>query len=1674
MDFIGSDFSVESATPLGVAIVRLRYTQDPRKLSDGDPTDALTISNYVISGPSTNNVIGASEVYSDPQSVDLYFEAPLVVGSWTITVSNVQEDGAQPLDGPVSVQFAVTTLVTLESVNKGAVNDAAENIVRKYLNPALVGAGWNSMLAALAAALSINWDNAKLALPQTTLSTSSGIYLERNASNYGITKPKNIGMDDDAFRQFAIIAKNEQLTQGSILDILEVFYGADTVRANIDTYNVEPYYLQDGFELKLLIDGTEVAFTFSTSEFTAIGQAKAMEVAASITRTLADIGSQAYAVAYRDPTIDRMRVRVYSGSKGLAGSLSVIGGQAQTSLQFPHDVYQDLSWAGTTWTTSLVGSGLVRFTPNTGLDLSLLHAGDLVYIYGTEFASLPQYQNYIGTFTVQDTSSYYDGATLVQSFDMLAPGISLTQAVTQYDIGSLKFFRPVKRVSYDNIQKLTLSQTGTQARLVLPATSAITKRNNNTAAYNQLNQALSIDTVVRNGNTVTVTTDTSHGLLPGNQVTIDSVTPFVSIDVNGKLPPPPVVAGTPSSGGTLIGTTDRAVMTHCSSTFTMSGLYNKAITLKNTQAMIVGGVKEAADVATANNAVWILGVTSDTTDSDGRQIGYAFQRPTISGYIATTIGSYLFGSVLLSDGRVMLRGGFGCSGNAFVPIATPTDNLIYHDSLTNSFEEVLRGGQPGAAGHTLVQTHNNTVYALGGATYWNMPTANISTNILIASLAEARQEHTSLLLSNGNILSIGGRSPSPTIEDDDTMAYYWNFTQQTENYITDTLVDPYTTRMYRDQTTYDAPNQIAGQSGLAVRTLDSNISTLAVDSRLTELMSGEYSIEWWSTLAGGCMIEMCGPSTLYSANKTLLRVFIRGGYFCWARTEASSGQPFGTIYQCSQTLSTWGIVLDADHPISGLNTYYMCTLTFTNSHTPDCFDVSFCLNGVEMETWRAVPAAISEPTSILNIGKDSTDVSEPASPYFSISGLIASWDASSLDSTLSHGDLVPTLTDLTGNGHNLTQPDSFKPNLYKNAHNGHSALALGGSQCMYNTSITGVGDTWTAFVAYQNLDTGFLYGIHSLMDFQDSFGAQSSIYINSGNGLWKAQTLGGGAYPPLATGSVDNGAWHFAVISCSPSGISMSVDGSSILSTSYPFLVSMNAFMLGANGGFMNNGWKGYISEVSIKAGAATAQDLTDWSTHCTNQYGGGGGLGGPVSPYSVGQADFAINELRLYKKPVTDNSQTLDRWNMQKGVTVYSLTDATVPQFPIGRVLNSCEVFRPDTLSSVLTGNMTDARFDFGTVILPDGRIIVIGGIGYNPSNSTDAQPLSSCEIYDPSIEAWHRLPSMQDARQKPVVQYIASKNAVYVFGGSNTTSIEILDVETMKWSISASSLTEPLYMTTPAYVGNDVMVGLGTRVLTPDVAWSTSSDGGIVIVGDDSIWSGGMNKQATVATVLSPTQFTYQSDISSHTTSGGEPSAIPVGSKPSSIVGPYVYDTKEGVSLTSVIATVDIPLIKGNSYGTITLLGTIMIPAPARAFPDSTGYLCFGLGTDTQVVVKYFGVASDTELVLDLGYLFPTTITSGTEVVLLSKNNPYIPSTVKEGDFWLTDSAAARATAISTVDTSFAAGLDLVTTITYPGGRGLGGESFPNSGSYKISDVVAVWADNEIDKEVEAAKNE
>jgi hypothetical protein len=404
--------------------------------------------------------------------------------------------------------------------------------------------------------------------------------------------------------------------------------------------------------------------------------------------------------------------------------------------------------------------------------------------------------------------------------------------------------------------------------------------------------------------------------------------------------------------------------------------------------------------------------------------------------------------------------------------------------------------------------------------------------------------------------------------------------------------------------------------------------------------------------------------------------------------------------------------------------------------------------------------------------------------------------------------------------------------------------------------------------------------------------------------------------------------------------------------------------------------------------------------------------------------------------------------------------------------MINRCEIWNGSTWE--LTGNMTYARTEFGVLKLPDGRVLVVGGRGYNPSRAHSPGTLSSCEIYDPKTGLWSTITSMRSGREHPAIAYLPTENAVYVTGGSNGVfSVEVLDLDTMRWRTSMAQIQTPHLDPTGGLVGTDVFAMVGGW----DHAIATEKTNQIIVPGEDRVWEGaGINGTHRVAEVPDGTHIivhTREYDYGhSYTVASAGASVTPMRAEaaPSTVPGPFSYDVKTGFAITAVAGTTDTAFNRGVHYSSVHLTGF----DPALNFPDEEGWLVFNFGYQNMVgPIRYLGRLSDEDLILDAAVPFSATLPAGAAVRLLSGRVPFEPAADHlVGNFYVTGTAAGREAARQIINDIVAAGKQVLVTVLYPGDRGLGGEGFPQGGSYKLSDRVSVWGGDELDSEIPAAR--
>jgi hypothetical protein len=750
--FTGADFLIQSATQLGAAGIRIRFTHDPLASSSSGAHDGLNISQYSLTGPVPNEIRHVATVPDDPQSLDLALDGALVSGLYTLTISNgLQTADGRSLQVPYSIDFSASFSVSTGTPSGGAVNDTAESTIRKHLPPSLVGKAWNALIAALAVGDRYNWDNFRAGFDQLYRSTASGLYLDRHGSNNGLTRPPDIGMPDDLFRRLLIKTTAAKLTPEVLLEIMEIFYGSDSLRASCTTELSEPFVLNAGDGLNILQDGRDaITLFFREADFNRITQAKAVEVASVITRAMRQQGSSGYAVLYVDPSSGAKKVRIYSGSLGLASSLQITGGRSQLGLNFPSKlVTYSAAVTGAdayNWAVTSPEAGLNRITLTNGggtskVDLTTVRAGDYL-IFEAANSSIPR-----GIYPIIDVAVSFSGASLVQSLDIA--GSTAAHSFLQLSNAELTFFRPTRRdIHQAGSRTVVIAQTLlNRVDIQMPATTQAVGRGIGTGAYLHDTVALPVSSIQRLGSTVSVNTSSSHGLSVGSQILVE--------DLYSVGAAPSITAGVPSTSGSP-GTSDYSLATTWSQTRVQDVQSTKAhaaVTLADGRLLITGGYWNNGGGDTYILNCQHLRISATTTQPSGaRQYTYNWDAATSMGAARA-----YHGASRLLDGRVLVSGGY--NGAAYLSSAALYTNNGGAGTWanTNSMATLRRG-------HVQITLDDGRVLSAGGLNgggalssceIWDPGTTNWTA---AASMAKARSLHAGVKLKDGRVLIIGGSS----------------------------------------------------------------------------------------------------------------------------------------------------------------------------------------------------------------------------------------------------------------------------------------------------------------------------------------------------------------------------------------------------------------------------------------------------------------------------------------------------------------------------------------------------------------------------------------------------------------------------------------------------------------------------------------------------------------------------------------------------------------------------------------------------------------------------------------------------------------------------------------------------------------------------------------------------
>jgi N-acetylneuraminic acid mutarotase len=179
--------------------------------------------------------------------------------------------------------------------------------------------------------------------------------------------------------------------------------------------------------------------------------------------------------------------------------------------------------------------------------------------------------------------------------------------------------------------------------------------------------------------------------------------------------------------------------------------------------------------------------------------------------------------------------------------------------------------------------------------------------------------------------------------------------------------------------------------------------------------------------------------------------------------------------------------------------------------------------------------------------------------------------------------------------------------------------------------------------------------------------------------------------------------------------------------------------------------------------------------------------------------------------------------WTTTTGSMVTGRYQHTAVRLPDGKVLvaggiqfsglASSEIYNPATQTwTATTGAMATARFDHTATLLNDGTVLVAGGA------SVGSQALATCEIYNPTTQTWTATTGSLGTGRYRHTETMLVDGRVLVTGGQDISdnllaSCEIYTPATGTWSTTAALNLARVFHTATRLTNDQVLVAAGLR---------------------------------------------------------------------------------------------------------------------------------------------------------------------------------------------------------------------------------------------------------------------
>lgn len=159
--------------------------------------------------------------------------------------------------------------------------------------------------------------------------------------------------------------------------------------------------------------------------------------------------------------------------------------------------------------------------------------------------------------------------------------------------------------------------------------------------------------------------------------------------------------------------------------------------------------------------------------------------------------------------------------------------------------------------------------------------------------------------------------------------------------------------------------------------------------------------------------------------------------------------------------------------------------------------------------------------------------------------------------------------------------------------------------------------------------------------------------------------------------------------------------------------------------------------------------------------------------------------------------------WTSTAAVIADGVWQGTLTLLQDGRVLlaggNTCDVhgicthlataylFDPSTGSWTQTGSMSQARALAASFLLPDGRVLVVGGVCDSDLAPCDTNPTGTAEIFNPATGTWTPAANPLATPGLPTLIDSGDHGTPLLLGGGNGNTVQRYNEATDSWSLAA-----------------------------------------------------------------------------------------------------------------------------------------------------------------------------------------------------------------------------------------------------------------------------------------------